>query len=54
MHEVPSVEGICRELLQIHAPVLLAILKFQTRAEGHKHLVVPTAGPVLNLEVRQL
>jgi len=48
MQEVPFVEGICKELLQMHAPVLDEVVKTHTRAVGHKQLLVPWTGPALN------
>jgi len=53
MQETPLIEGICNELLQAHAPMLIEAVKTHTRALGHEQLFVPETGPVLNRTVRQ-
>jgi hypothetical protein len=53
MQEVPVVDGICKALLQEHAPVLVAAVKTNTRGEGQAQLTVFTIGPVLNRTAEQ-
>jgi len=46
--EEPMLEGICKLLLQIQAPIPVEIVKAQTKAAGHVQLLVPSKGPKLN------
>jgi hypothetical protein len=54
MQELPFVEGICSELLQMHDPEFVDAVYTHTKAAGHVQLLVPGAAPVLNVTVRQL